>query len=989
MCSKIGCVLRVTVWRQSLVLHPAVFIENVAYVVRRDSPKAEILDTSVHDWELEKQLILKATDWSIPQNLVPQVRVLDQLPGASLASTAVPFSLLHMLHVLFQEVDESRNGQISFSEFLAFCKKTRLFDTADKASEVFFSKRSVPTASEILFSDHDIFRLSSSESNIMKFGEFQQLMLDAGVVARSSDGLDEAVATLKVRAQIALQVGKGRLVDSSGSILNTEALIKHVKMKTGYSLTLQVCKVQVRSTLGAFAAILGDGSVVTWGSASSGGDSSTVQRQLSNVQQIQASSGAFAAVLGDGSVVTWGSAGHGGDSSAAQDKLKDVQQVQASSKAFAAILGDGSVVSWGCARHGGDSSAVQDQLKNVWQIQASRKAFAATLADGAVVTWGGGCQGGDSSVVGNQLRGVQQIKASEHAFAAILNDGSVVTWGASSHGSDSSAVQDQLKNVQQIQATRTAFAAILGDGAVVTWGNADHGGDSSAVQDQLKNVKQVQANDQTFAAILGDGSVVTWGGRSDDRDCSAAQHLLKNVQQISATGSAFAAILRDGSVVTWGNVDNGGDSSAVQDQLKNVQDIQASYRAFAAVLDDGSVVTWGDAARGGDSSTVQKELQSALFWKARGSEGGRGGGEIVGLILRHWFAAYDSDGDGVLQLEDYARLVADYQLPLTASDEAAGAGAGDMWRWQYERWRSIPVPRASTLVGLQLGKDMLDFQSLLEKTSALSTGWFSGTSIEKDDEIGRLWRTVEPSQQFVEPSRVFVADGRTGSSPPLLQGHLRFVCLSDTHGQHRELSSRQLDVNTTGSRRVMFYCTQAGDFSTDGSLEEVLDFAAWIRSLPYAHKLLIAGNHDLPMDKSYRGGKALVPKHVLKYSGVRVYGTPWQPEFMDWAFNLPRHEIGNKWKAPNALRTAQKGQTEEPLVRFTARPWAVAMRFCPPCGGEDLLTEVQERIRPQFCVFGHIHEGAGVTCDGTTHFVNASSMNEHYQCIHAPLVFDS
>eukprot|EP00439_Symbiodinium_sp_Y106_P007561 s135_g1.t1 len=74
--------------RQSLVLHPAVsqcvFIENVAYVVRRDSPKAEILDTSVHDWELEKTLILKATDWSIPQNLVPQVRVLDQLPGASL-----------------------------------------------------------------------------------------------------------------------------------------------------------------------------------------------------------------------------------------------------------------------------------------------------------------------------------------------------------------------------------------------------------------------------------------------------------------------------------------------------------------------------------------------------------------------------------------------------------------------------------------------------------------------------------------------------------------------------------------------------------------------------------------------------------------------------------------------------------------------------------------------------------------------------------------
>ena len=36
-----------------------------------------------------------------------------------------------------------------------------------------------------------------------------------------------------------------------------------------------------------------------------GGDSSAVRDQLKNVQQIQASHNAFAAILGDGSVVTW------------------------------------------------------------------------------------------------------------------------------------------------------------------------------------------------------------------------------------------------------------------------------------------------------------------------------------------------------------------------------------------------------------------------------------------------------------------------------------------------------------------------------------------------------------------------------------------------------------------------------------------------------------------------------------------------------------
>ena len=116
---------------------------------------------------------------------------------------------------------------------------------------------------------------------------------------------------------------------------------------------------------GAFAAILDDRSVVTCGHAAFGADSSAVQSQLKNVQQIQASQRAFAAILSDGSVVTWGHAGFGGDSSAVQGQLKHVQQIQASLRAFAAILGDGSVVTWGAADHGGDSSAVQAKYRSI------------------------------------------------------------------------------------------------------------------------------------------------------------------------------------------------------------------------------------------------------------------------------------------------------------------------------------------------------------------------------------------------------------------------------------------------------------------------------------------------------------------------------------------------------------------------------------------------------------------------------------------------
>ena len=58
---------------------------------------------------------------------------------------------------------------------------------------------------------------------------------------------------------------------------------------------------------------------------------------------IQSTKSAFAAILADGSVVSWGWPDHGGDSWEVQDRLKDVKQIQSNDFAFAALLGDGSV----------------------------------------------------------------------------------------------------------------------------------------------------------------------------------------------------------------------------------------------------------------------------------------------------------------------------------------------------------------------------------------------------------------------------------------------------------------------------------------------------------------------------------------------------------------------------------------------------------------------------------------------------------------------
>ena len=80
-----------------------------------------------------------------------------------------------------------------------------------------------------------------------------------------------------------------------------------------------VIAVLSRSSSGTFqqqrllsAAVLGDGSVVTWGTMDKGGDRSAVPRRQRTVQNIQAAVAALAASLGDGSVATWGASFSGG-----------------------------------------------------------------------------------------------------------------------------------------------------------------------------------------------------------------------------------------------------------------------------------------------------------------------------------------------------------------------------------------------------------------------------------------------------------------------------------------------------------------------------------------------------------------------------------------------------------------------------------------------------------------------------------------------------
>jgi len=215
---------------------------------------------------------------------------------------------------------------------------------------------------------------------------------------------------------------------------------------------------------------------------------------------------------------------------------------------------------------------------------------------------------------------------------------------------------------------------------------------------------------------------------------------------------------------------------------------------------------------------------------------------------------------------------------------------------------------------------------------------------------------------------------------------MRLVLLSDTHSMHDRVSVPDGDV-----------VVHAGDWSGRGNALCLKRFCEWFAMLPHKYRVFIAGNHDwsaaIPenrerlQDPSWWGPKANA--HFLHDSGCEIdgvtfYGSPWQPEFCDWAFNLPRGAaLAEVWaKIPGGVD-----------VLVTHGPALGVLDLCPDgrrVGCADLAVAIEERVRPKLHVCGHIHHSHGASrsaTSGTLH-VNASICTEAYQPINEPIVVD-
>lgn len=216
---------------------------------------------------------------------------------------------------------------------------------------------------------------------------------------------------------------------------------------------------------------------------------------------------------------------------------------------------------------------------------------------------------------------------------------------------------------------------------------------------------------------------------------------------------------------------------------------------------------------------------------------------------------------------------------------------------------------------------------------------------------------------------------------------MKITFISDTHGKHEYLTSNAYN-NILGKGDVLVH---AGDCTNVGKTHEVKEFLDWFSNTDYTHKIFIAGNHDFAFEVVHDIAPEYKEKGVhylfdssVEIDGVKFYGSPWQPEFYDWAFNLPRGEkLAEKW----ALIP------EDTDILITHGPAYRMLDVVPSnlnVGCQDLFHRIMQ-VKPTIHVCGHIHCAYGQKYFNDVEFLNASVLNERYQHENKPisLIFDN
>ncbi len=195
---------------------------------------------------------------------------------------------------------------------------------------------------------------------------------------------------------------------------------------------------------------------------------------------------------------------------------------------------------------------------------------------------------------------------------------------------------------------------------------------------------------------------------------------------------------------------------------------------------------------------------------------------------------------------------------------------------------------------------------------------------------------------------------------------------SDSHTFQRQLSMPE------GTDIVIF----SGDCSNPRDVyiseRECRDFIEFYKSLPVKHKIFVAGNHDVAIERNRvtpadfaEAGIIYLENNSTIVEGFKIWGSPITPTFgVGWAFNKDRSKIHKVWDSiPDDTDIVVAHGPAKGILDLSLN-MNDQLEYC---GCENLRKRIFT-IQPQLFCFGHIHNTKGVFNQGYTKLTNIKTI---------------
>jgi Icc-related predicted phosphoesterase len=189
--------------------------------------------------------------------------------------------------------------------------------------------------------------------------------------------------------------------------------------------------------------------------------------------------------------------------------------------------------------------------------------------------------------------------------------------------------------------------------------------------------------------------------------------------------------------------------------------------------------------------------------------------------------------------------------------------------------------------------------------------------------------------------------------------------ISDTHTYHGLLDIPK-DVDMV---------IHSGDCSNPQEIvkshSEILDFINWFSMLPIKHKVFVAGNHDIAIERNWITRDHFIEKDIvylqnesITIDGVNIWGSPYTPSFgSGWAFNKKRDKLHDLWATiPDDTNIVIAHGPPMGILDLSYSAYGNKLENC----GCTAFKKRMLQLQPELCLFGHIHNCEDLINAGTT-----------------------